>query len=129
MNTIIYVIRLLLSLLFVWHGAEKLIWHHPVPVNEVNNSFVVFYNLLAESGYIYFIGFCQLLSGLLLIFKKTYLLAVIMLIPMVLNLIACHVFLSHQTGYIIFDTTILLLLLFLIRMNYQVLQKIFLREF
>ncbi|WPV64258.1 DoxX family membrane protein [Chitinophaga sp. LS1] len=115
MKIVYYILRGLLALQFIYAGIEKL-WL-PFHADGIHGSadFLAFYLLLHRTGYLYFVGFFQLLCGLLLVFKKTYLLAAVMLIPLLLCLLATHVFISGNTGYMCYDTVLLgfdLLLLF-----------------
>ncbi len=114
MKTVTYLIRFLLALLFLWAGLEKFF----IPYNaeafragcpDCDLGFFTFYGLLQGSGYLYFVGFFQFLCGVLLIFKRTYLLGSIMLVPLVLCLWATHIFISGNTFYKIFDGVVFLL--------------------
>ena len=114
MKIVIYIILFLLAVMFIWAGIEKLFLPYNPSVFRANSadaheSFFAFYELLQNAGYLYFVGFLQLLCGLLLVFKRTYLLASIMLVPLVLCLLMTHVFFSKFFGYMIFDIIIFLL--------------------
>ena len=109
MPIVIYIIRFLLALIFIYAGIEKLFLPYDPSVFRANSAeatevFFTFYELLQHSGYLYFIGFFQLLCGLLLVFKHTYLLGSIMLVPLLLCLLMTHVFFSKYYGFIIFDS-------------------------
>ncbi|WPQ60115.1 hypothetical protein SIO70_17370 [Chitinophaga sancti] len=115
MKIVYYILRGLLALQFIYVGIEKL-WL-PFHADGIHGSvdFQAFYLLLHRTGYLYFVGFFQLLCGLLLVFKKTYLLGAVMLIPLLLCLLATHVFISGNTDYMCYDIVLLgfdLLLLF-----------------
>lgn len=69
-------------------------------------SFIHFYDLLSHSGFLLFVGVCQFLCGILLVFKRTSLLGAIMLVPLLLCLVMTHVFISHNTTYILFDSVL-----------------------
>lgn len=56
--------------------------------------FFEFYYLLEKTGYLYFVGFFQLLCGLLLLIKRAQILGSIMLMPLLLCLLMTHVFIS-----------------------------------
>ena len=124
MKIVSYIIRFLLSALFLWAGYEKLF----IPYNaEVFRAgcpdcaidFFTFYELLERNGYLYFVGFLQLLCGVLLVFKRSYVLAAIMLVPLILCLLMTHVFFSKNTSYIVFDSSIFLLNAILIGYNFK----------
>lgn len=114
MKVTTYIIRFLLALLFLWAGFEKFF----VPYSpgafragcpDCAPGFFAFYDLLQQSGYLLFVGFFQFLCGTLLVFKRTYLLGSIMLVPLILCLWATHIFISENTFYRIFDGVVLLL--------------------
>ncbi|MEM6866393.1 MAG: MauE/DoxX family redox-associated membrane protein, partial [Bacteroidota bacterium] len=92
MNIVVYIIRFLLAFLFIYAGIEKLFLPYDPSVfrtdaAEADPVFFTYYELLQGSGYLYFVGFFQLLCGTLLIFKRTYLLGSIMLVPLILCLL------------------------------------------
>lgn len=114
MKIVIYTIRFLLALLFIYAGIEKLFLPYDPSVFKANSAeanplFFEFYNLLQQTGYLYFVGFFQLLCGLLLVFKRTYVLGSIMLTALIVCLLATHVFISQHTFYIAFDSTLMVL--------------------
>lgn len=124
MKIITYIIRFFLALLFIWAGIEKLF----IPYNpsvfradaaEAAEDFFVFYELLQASGYLFFVGFFQLLCGILLVFKRTYLVASIMLVPLILCLLMTHVYFSKHMQFIIFDEVFLALNLILLLGRYK----------
>jgi uncharacterized membrane protein YphA (DoxX/SURF4 family) len=133
MKISVYIIRFLLALLFIWAGIEKLFLPYDPSVFRANAAdsdplFFEFYDLLQKAGYLYFVGFFQLLCGLLLVFKRTYLLGSVMLVPIVLCLLNTHIFFSKNTFYTCFDSVVLVLVLFLISRNYTELKTIFLKK-
>jgi uncharacterized membrane protein YphA (DoxX/SURF4 family) len=133
MKISVYIIRFLLALLFIWAGIEKLFLPYDPSVFRANAAdsdplFFEFYDLLQKAGYLYFVGFFQLLCGLLLVFKRTYLLGSVILVPIVLCLLNTHIFFSKNTFYTCFDSVVLVLVLFLISRNYTELKTIFLKK-
>ncbi|MEM8527671.1 MAG: DoxX family membrane protein [Bacteroidota bacterium] len=127
-----YIIRFLLALVFIYAGVEKLFLPYDPSVFKADTAtsdpmFFEFYNMLQGAGYLYFVGFFQLLCGTLLIFKRTYLLASIMLVPLILCLLMTHVFFSKNLGFMAFDTTFFILNLFLLGQHYQDLKVVFLK--
>nr|WP_321414783.1 DoxX family membrane protein [uncultured Allomuricauda sp.] len=109
-----YIIRFLLAALFLWAGYEKFF----LPYNaeafragcpDCNVDFFNLYDLLQHSGYLYFVGFFQFLCGALLVFKRTYVLGSIMLVPLILCLWGIHIFISDNSFYQIFDGAMFLL--------------------
>jgi uncharacterized membrane protein YphA (DoxX/SURF4 family) len=132
MKIIIYVIRFLLVFVFIIAGIEKLFLHYNPSVFKADTAmtdpkFFEFYNFLQGTGYLYFVGFFQLLCGLLLVFRRTYLLAAVMLVPLILCLLMTHVFISKYMYYIIFDGMMLGLNLFLIFQHFTSLKQLFLK--
>ena len=124
MKIIIYSIRFLLGLLFIFYGIEKLFLPYDPSafkenLPEYNIHFVEFYELLQNTGYLYFVGFFQLLCGLLLIFKRTYFLGSIMLTPILLCLVMVHIFISRNLSYIAFDSLLFLCNISLIAYNFK----------
>lgn len=114
-----YIIRFLLAVLFIWAGYEKLfIPYSPEAFQagcpDCNPDFFAYYDILQQNGYLNFVGFFQALCGLLLIFKRSYLLGAIMLVPLVLCLWATHIFISGNGFYLVFDGAVFLLTTFLI---------------
>ncbi|MEM1337990.1 MAG: DoxX family membrane protein [Bacteroidota bacterium] len=124
MHILVYIIRLLLALTFVYAGIEKLFLPYDPSVfrtdaAEADPLFFTYYDLLQGSGYLYFVGFFQLLCGLLLVFKRTYLLGSIMLVPLMLCLLMTHVFFSKHLPFILFDSILFSLNLVLLFGRYK----------
>ena len=109
-----YLIRFLLALIFIYAGIEKLFMPYNPSVFKsdvamTDPKFFDFYDFLMGTGYLYFVGFFQLLNGLLLVFRRTYLLGAVMMIPLMLCLRMTHVFISRYVGYIVFDGVMFLM--------------------
>jgi len=124
MKVATYIIRFLLALIFIYAGIEKLFLPYDPSVfradaAEADPAFFIFYDLLQNAGYLYFVGFFQLLCGILLVFKRTYLLGSIMLVPLLLCLLMTHIFFSKYPPYIFFDNTMFALNLFLLFGRYK----------
>ncbi|NJO87789.1 MAG: DoxX family membrane protein [Chloroflexia bacterium] len=133
MKIAVYIIRFLLALLFFWAGVEKLFLPYDPSVFRANAAdsnplFFEFYDLLQRAGYLYFVGFFQLLCGVMLVFKRTYLLGSVMMVPLVLCLVMTHIFFSKNVFYIGFDSAILLFVVFLIGRNAQELNATFFKK-
>ena len=119
-----YIIRFLLAFLFISAGIEKLFLPYDPSVFRANAAdsnpiFFEFYDMLQYAGYLYFVGFFQMLCGILLIFRRTYLLGSIMLIPLILCLLMTHVFFSKYPVFIIFDSVIFSLNLVLLFQRFK----------
>lgn len=124
MYIVIYIIRFLLAFLFIYAGIEKLFLPYDpsvfrTDVAQADPIFFTFYELLQGSGYLYFVGFFQLLCGSLLVFKRTYLLGSIMLVPLILCLLMTHVFFSKYHVFIIFDSVMFALNLMLLLYRFR----------
>ncbi|MEM9078884.1 MAG: MauE/DoxX family redox-associated membrane protein [Bacteroidota bacterium] len=131
MKIVYYIIRFLLAFLFIYAGIEKLFLPFDPSVfrtdaAQADPSFFSYYELLQASGYLYFVGFFQLLCGTLLVFKRTYLLGSIMLVPLILCLLMTHVFFSKYLPFIFFDSTMLALNFILLLGRYQEWQPVLL---
>ncbi len=127
-----YLIRFLLALIFIYAGIEKLFMPYNPSVFKsdvamTDPKFFDFYDFLMGTGYLYFVGFFQLLNGLLLVFRRTYLLGAVMMIPLMLCLLMTHVFISRYVGYIVFDRVMFLLNSFLVFTHYTELKTTFLK--
>ena len=124
MHILVYIIRFLLATTFLYAGIEKLFLPYDPSVfrtdaAEADPLFFTYYDLLQGSGYLYFVGFFQLLCGLLMVFRRTYLLGSIMLVPLMLCLLMTHVFFSKYLPFILFDSTLFALNLFLLFKKYK----------
>lgn len=133
MKIILYSIRFLLALIFIYAGIEKLFLPYEPSVFKsdvemTDPRFFEFYDFLMGTGYLYFVGFFQLLNGLLLIFKRTYLLGAVMMVPLILCLLMTHVFISKYVGFILFDSFMFILNSILLLSHYQVLKNTFLKQ-
>ncbi len=119
MKYFLIILRLLISLLFVYAGVEKLFLPYDPSVFKANQEladplFFEFYNLLQNAGFLFFVGVCQMICGILLFFRKTHILGFVMLFPLILCLWMVHIFISKYTPYIIFDGVILMITCFFI---------------
>ena len=128
-----YIIRFLLALLFIHAGTEKLFLPYDpaefqTEVAVTNPLFFKFYDLLHRAGYLYFVGFFQFLCGVLMIFKRTYLLGSIMFVPLILCLLMTHVFFSQNWLYIVFDSVTFCVILFLIVQHAKALKATILKS-
>ena len=124
-----YSIRFLLALIFIYAGIEKLFLPFNPSVFRTDHAatdplFFEFYELLQEAGYLYFVGFFQFLCGLLMVFKRTYLLGAIMFVPLLLCLLMTHIFFSKYPFYIGFDSVVFLLNAFLIATRFKILKPV-----
>jgi uncharacterized membrane protein YphA (DoxX/SURF4 family) len=124
--------RVLLGLFMIYAGVEKFLFRHTATDTEMWQAtakpFVDFYILLQDSGYLLFVASCQVIFGLLLFFKPTHLLAAIMFVPLFICLIATHVFLSQNIGFIIFDSILFIINASLIYKNFNPLYNTIIKQ-
>jgi uncharacterized membrane protein YphA (DoxX/SURF4 family) len=133
MKAVEYIIRFLLAFIFIYSGIEKLFLpYNPLVFRadspEAHESFFIFYELLQAAGYLNFVGVFQLLCGLLLVFKRTWLLGSIMLVPLILCLLMTHLFFSKYELFIAFDAILFLMVLFLLSRKRKLLKNILFTE-
>lgn len=105
-----YLCRLFLAWVYVPHGWEKL----TIKINPeeyidfgLGGDFLEFYLIWEKTGFIWVIGFAQLVGGLLLIPRVTSLFASIWLFPISVGMFFCHVFISHSQDFMLFDAIVL----------------------
>ena len=132
MKIVIYIARFLLALIFIYAGIEKIFLpYNPSvfksDVEMTDPKFFQFYDFLMGTGYLYFVGSFQLLNGLLLVFRRTYLLGAIMMVPLMLCLLMTHIFISRYVGFILFDGAMFLLNGLLIARHFKELEQVFLK--
>lgn len=110
MKTVVYSIRFILAILFIYVAFDKIL-HPAIPADEtgINAEFELFYKLLVDSKFMYFVCACELVCGLLLLFKRTYLLGAIMFVPLLLCLVMTHICISKSSFYIAFDSSLFIL--------------------
>lgn len=128
MNILTYLSRLFLAWVYIPHGWEKL----TVTINPqeyvdfgLEGHFLDFYLIWEQTGFIWVIGVAQLLGGLMLIPKRTYLFAAVWLLPVSIGMFFSHVFLSHAMDFLIFDAIVLAFNLYLIFIHYSSLKTLF----
>ncbi len=123
-----YLTRFFLAYVFIPHGIEKITT--TIDIQEYHDfglgqDFIDFYLLWEKTGFIVFIGVLQLIMGLLLIPKKTYLFGAVLLAPMNVGMIATHIYLSKSWDFLIWDALMFILNLYLIIPYYKLLIEVF----
>ncbi len=117
-----------LGIFFVYAGTKKFI---PKPAKPVNNeslikalendmleppvSFKLTMKSFRQSGFIFLVGSLQIVSGLLMLFRYTRLIGLLMLLPVTINIFSLHVFMdnrpdeNYETGFYLFANLVLML--------------------
>ncbi|WP_292009874.1 DoxX family membrane protein [Chryseobacterium sp.] len=130
MTGLSYVCRALLAYVFIPHGYEKLaarINPHEYIDFGLKGDFLDFYLIWERTNFIWVIGVAQLIGGLLLIFRRTYFLGAIWLLPLSVGMFCTHVFISHAMDFLYFDLIVLILNLYLIVENFKLIKEDLLR--
>lgn len=87
------IVRILLGIILIIFGANKLYAFIPLPAPSPEAS--AFISSLAATGYVLtIIAVFELLIGLLLLFKKWVPFALVVLVPLSLNILLFHLFLD-----------------------------------
>lgn len=98
------VLRILLGLMMVVFGANKLFNFMPMPEMEPGKG-VDFFNALMATGYFFtFLGVIELIGGLMLFSKKYAALGAIILMPISANIFMYHITIAQQglvTGIVV----------------------------
>lgn len=125
-NILSYIARIFLAFIFIPHGWEKLTTKiNPQEYIDfgLGGDFLEFYLIWERTGYIWVIGVAQLIGGLLLIPKRTYLFGAIWLLPVSIGMVSCHIFISKSTDFMIFDGIVVTTNLYLILTHFIRLSK------
>lgn len=120
--TVNTIARYLLGIAMLVFGANK--FFHFMPNPELPEKAGAFMGALVEAGYIFpILGVCYLLIGLLLVLNKAVPLALVMLVPISINIVAFHLFLAPSG--ILFAAIIAILNLLLLYANWNKLNSLF----
>jgi len=94
-STISKVLRYLLGIAMLIFGANKFAGFMPKP--ELSEKAGIFMGALADSGYIFpILGVFYIIIGLLLVLNKAVPLALLMLVPISINIVAFHLALDPK---------------------------------
>lgn len=94
------VLRILLGLIMVVFGANKLYEFMPMPEMEPSLG-IDFYNSLVSTGYfLTFLGIIEVIGGLLLFSKKYAALGAVVLMPITANIFMYHITIAHEGIFI-----------------------------
>ena len=111
MKIVVLIARLLLGLIFAFFGANGLFnfLHMPPPPPGPVGDFM---KAMAETHYLYVIGFFQLVPGLLLLINRYVPLALTVLAAEIVNILATHILVMHGEG--LFGLPIVVVLLWVL---------------
>jgi len=87
--------RVLLGLVFVVFGSNIFLHFIPMPPQKPSLA-TDFSKALMESHYMYVVGFCQIVGGLILLLGRYIPLGLTLLGPVIVNILCFHIFMNHQ---------------------------------
>ena len=94
MKYAVLIVRILLGLMFAVFGSNAFL--HFIPMPEMSGDSGAFIGAMARSGYIYAIGACQVIGGLLLLLGgRLTALGLTLLGPIIVNILLYHIFLDR----------------------------------
>ena len=89
------IVRIVLGLTLVVFGANMMFHFIPMDAPDANTPAGQFMNSLGATGYIFpVVGFLEVIIGALLLVKKWVAFALILLVPISLNILLFHLFLD-----------------------------------
>ncbi len=98
-NILSWVLSFLLGGFFIYKGIKKH-FLSPCKVFDETSTIPIEYQQvithLCESGFTTFVGFCQVLFGLLIIIPRTRVFGAILLMPIIVNIFLLHFFLDNR---------------------------------
>jgi putative oxidoreductase len=98
MKFAVIISRVLLGLGFTVFGANILHQFMPMPAIDPTSLPGQFMNVMVPTHYMALVGACQLLGGLLVLLGGTAPLGLVILGPVLVNIIAYHVFIMNGEG-------------------------------
>lgn len=94
-STFTKILSFILALILIFHGLHKFIQFDFFPLPELPEQASSFMSSLSATGYILqFIGILELLIGLLLLLRKWVPFALLLLVPISINVLLFHIFLN-----------------------------------
>lgn len=88
----------LLGLLFIFASSMVLLNLAPAPELPEGSAAALFMAAFAPTGYLTFVKSCQLLGGILVIIPRTRNFGLLVLGPIIINIIAYHMFIMQGEG-------------------------------
>lgn len=98
MKMAVIIIRSLMGIGFIIFGANILFPFLPQPPMQEGSLPAQFLAVMGPTHWMRLVGVCQLLGGLLVIVGRTAPLGLVVLAPVLVNIIAFHVFLENGEG-------------------------------
>jgi putative oxidoreductase len=86
--------RILLGLVFTVFGSNAFL--HFIKMPPMSGPSGDFIMAMANTGYIYVVGFCQVAGGLILLIGRYVPLGLTLLGPVIVNILCFHIFMNHQ---------------------------------
>lgn len=94
-STFTKILSFILALILIFHGLHKFFQFDILPLPELPEQASSFMSSLSATGYILqFIGVLELLIGLLLLLRKWMPFALLLLVPISINVLLFHIFLN-----------------------------------
>jgi len=94
-STFTKILRIVLGLGLLFFGLSKLIDFSITPTHIYTGEAAIFIDSLSETGYILkFIGILEIIIGLLLLLNKWVSFALLLLVPITVNILLFHLFLD-----------------------------------
>lgn len=122
MNKVNTVARYVLGLAMLVFGANK--FFHFMPNPELSEAASSFMGTLAGSGYIFqILGVAYIIAGLCLVLNKAVPFALLVLVPVSINIVAFHLTFAPET--ILFGAIVAILNVFLIYANWDRFKSLF----
>ena len=94
MKIVTAIARYLLSLMFLFFGSNIFLHFLKTPPPPADTTMGQFSGALAASGYVYVVGFFQVVPALLLLFNRFAPLALTLLGPVIFNILVFHVLMA-----------------------------------
>jgi len=91
-------IAILLGLLFVMGGSVFLAGKAPIPEFPEGSPIALFNAAMIPTGYMHFVKVFEVLGGILIAIPRTRNLGLVLLGPVVVNILASHVFILRGEG-------------------------------
>jgi len=120
MKIVSLICRILLGLIFVVFGANILHPFLPQPAMDPAATATRFSMIMMESGWFKFIGFFQVLGGLLVLYPGTVPLGICVLVPLTVNILLFHLTLAggHGIGPGLFTAILEIVLIYAYRSSF-----------